>query len=318
MFPKLKNKAILAPMAGVTDVAFRALCKEFGAALTYTEFVSSVAITRGNTDTLKMLDIHKSEKPIGVQLFGSDVKEIVEAGNILQKRFDIIDVNCGCPAYKVIKTGAGSEMLRKPEKIAIFVEKLVKAIDKPITVKIRTGIDKKHVNALEVAKKVEGAGAAAITIHGRTQDQGYSGEADWELIKKVKETVNIPVIGNGDIFKPQDFKKRLEESGVDYIMIGRAAMNNPYLFKQIDDYMKKGKYENPDKKEIFYKYLELAKENNVNFQTIKRHSLSFTKGFVGGSELRMKMIKTNTVEEITDLYKTFKKPQRLIPTDEIH
>ncbi|MBU0472130.1 MAG: tRNA dihydrouridine synthase DusB [Nanoarchaeota archaeon] len=297
-FPKLKNKAILAPMAGVTDVAFRALARDYGAALTYTEFVSSAGIVRGNMETLRMLKVDSSEKPIGVQLFGSSTEEVVKAAILLENKFDVIDINCGCPAYKVIKTGAGSDMLRKPELIGELVGKVVSAVKKPVTVKLRLGTDSKNINALKVARIVEDAGASAITVHGRTARQGYSGNADWDIIRKVKESVNIPVIGNGDVFKPQDFKERLEESGVDYIMIGRAAMTNPYIFRQIIDYLDLGVYEWADKKEIFKAYIKKAENYNIDYQQVKNHALSFTKGLVGGKNLRTELVKCKTIEDV--------------------
>ncbi len=302
-FPKLTGKAVLSPMSGVTDVAFRALAKKYGAAVTYTEFVSSTSLVRGNKVSWKMVETDSSEKPVAVQLFGHNEEDVVEAARQLQDKFDIIDVNCGCPAWKVIKTGAGSEMLKQPEKIARFINKLSTSVNKPVTVKIRIGIDDDNVNAVEVAKLVEEAGAAAIAIHGRTQQQGYTGVADWDVIKKVKEAVNIPVIGNGDVFTPEQFKKRLEETGVDAIMIARGAIGNPYIFKQIDDYMKTGKYEKVSPIPLFFEYLELAKKYNIGFNAIKGHAIMFTKGIVGGSDLRQKLAACHTLEEIEDALK---------------
>ncbi len=297
-FPKLEGKAVLSPMAGVTDVAFRALCRKYGASLTYTEFVSSAAIVRGNKSSLNLLKTDSIEKPVAVQLFGNSVEEIVEAAKLVEKDFDIIDVNCGCPAWKVIKTGAGSALLNNPEKISKFINKLATAIKKPVTVKIRSGIDDKKINAVEVAKIAEDSGAAAITIHGRTQKQGYSGQADWNIIKKVKEAVNIPVIGNGDVFTPEVFKKRLEETNVDAIMIARGAMTNPFIFKQIKDYLTKGSYETPDKKQLFLEYLESAEKHNVEFSNIKNHAMQFTKGVDNGSKIRSELVKCKSVEEL--------------------
>lgn len=305
-FPKLKSKAVLSPMAGITDVAFRALGAKYGAGLTYTEFVSGTAIVRGNFKSLKMIETSPEEKPVAVQLFGNSVEDVCEAARQLEHKFDVIDINCGCPAWKVIKTGAGSELLKSPEKIESFVNKLVSAVNRPVTVKIRKGIDDENVNAVEVAKIVENAGASAIAIHGRTQKQGYTGVADWEIIKKVKEAVNIPVIGNGDVFTPEQFKEKLDYSGVDAIMIARGAIGNPYIFTQIDNYLKTGKYEKINPIPLFFEYLEFAEKYGIDFSSIKTHAMSFTKGIIGGAELRNKLSEAKTIEEITLVLKNFK------------
>jgi len=302
-FPKLKSPAILSPMSGVTDVAFRTLAKSYGAGLTYTEFVHSTALVHANANTLEMIRTDKSEKPVAVQLFGGNFDDIIEAAKFAEDKFDIIDINCGCPARKVIKTGAGSEMLKKPEQIGKLVGRLVDAVNKPVTVKIRKGINEKNVNAMEVAKLVEDNGAAAITVHGRTVEQGYSGDADWEIIKKVKEKINIPVIGNGDVDSPEIFKQRLDKSGVDYIMIARAAMGNPYIFKQINDYLKTGNYEEKDKIKQFSEYLKLAEKHNIQFPTIKEHAIKFTKGLVGSAKLRQKLVMCKDYETLKEMMK---------------
>ncbi|MFH1316193.1 MAG: tRNA dihydrouridine synthase DusB [Candidatus Woesearchaeota archaeon] len=302
-FPKLNSKAILAPMSGVTDVAFRALAKKYGAGLTYTEFVSSSALVRGSEQSYDMLCVDPSEKPKAVQLFGSSEKEIIQAARLVEKKFDIIDINCGCPAYKVINTGAGSAMLKKPELIGKLIKKLCSEVSNPITVKIRIGINENKINAVKVAKIAEKNGAAAIAVHGRTQDQGYSGEADWKIIKKVKESVKIPVIGNGDVNSPEIFKQRLDESGVDYIMIGRAAMGNPYIFKQINDYLKKGEYSNKDRLKQFKEYLVLTKKYKIRFKTIKQQAMWFTKGIVGGGKLRLGISQSRLLVEINKILK---------------
>lgn len=298
LFPKLESLAILSPMAGVTDVAFRALCKKYGAGLTYTEFVSGTAITRGYENSMKMLQVDPIENPVAIQLFGSSVDDVVEAAKLVENKFDIIDVNCGCPAWKVIKTGAGSEMLKKPDEIAKFIRKLVDNVNKPITVKIRAGIDKNNINAVKVAKLIEDAGASAIAIHGRTQQQGYSGKSDWNIIKEVKESVNIPVIGNGDVFTPEDFKEKLEFSNVDAIMIARGAIGNPFIFQQINDYLKKGYYERDNRLIHFNEYLELAGNYNIDFSDIKRHALSFTKTIEGGALFRVEITRSRDLTEL--------------------
>ncbi len=297
-FPKLKSKAILSPMAGVTDIAFRKLAKKYGAGLTYTEFVSSKGIIRGNDTTMKMIETDLEERPVGVQLFGNDVNDVVEAAKLVEKHFDIIDVNCGCPAWKVIKSGAGSAMLNDKNKIGEFIRKLTSSVNKPVTLKIRTGINDKKINAVEIAKEAENSGAAAIAVHGRTQEQGYSGKADWEVIAKVKKAVDIPVIGNGDIFSPEIFKQRLEESNVDYIMIARAAMSNPFIFKQINDYLKNGTYEKRNSIEQFKEFKVIAEKHNLSFNQIKAHAIRFTKGIEGGSKLRELLSKAINLEEI--------------------
>jgi len=300
-FPKIHGKAVLSPMSGVTDVAFRALAKKYGAALTYTEFVSSTSIVRGNKVAWKMIETDPTEKPAAVQLFGHNEQDVVSAAQQLQDKFDIIDVNCGCPARKVIKTGAGSEMLKQPDKIARFINKLATSVNKPVTVKIRIGIDDQNINAIQVAKIAENAGAAAIAIHGRTQQQGYSGTANWDVIKQVKETINIPVIGNGDVFTPEQFKEKLDYSGVDAIMIARGAIGRPFIFKQIQEYIKTGKYEEYNPIPLFFEYLELAQKYNLRVNDIKGHAIMFTKGIVGGSNLREALGKSTTIEEIKEV-----------------
>ena len=297
-FPHLTGKAILSPMAGVTDVAFRALCKKYGAGLTCTEFVNSTAINRRGRKTLEMLKTDPIENVRAVQLFGTDENEVVNAARFVEHDFDIIDINCGCPAWKVIRGGAGSALLETPQKIFELVKKLDAAVHNPITVKIRTGINEKEINAVEVARIVEKAGAAAIAIHGRTQQQGYSGKANWDIIKKVKQAVSIPVIGNGDVFTPEDFKEKLELSGVDYIMIARGAIGNPYIFTQINDYIRAGIYAEKDRIEQFFEYLQLAHKHSITFSQIKNQAVMFTKGVIGGAVLRQKLAQCKTEKEL--------------------
>jgi nifR3 family TIM-barrel protein len=287
-------------MAGVTDVAFRALCKRYGAGLTVTEFLSAAAIVRESERTKKMLVTDPSENPVAVQLFGSSEEEIVHAAQSIQKGFDIIDINCGCPAWKVVRSGAGSAMLEDENKIHSFVAKLVDATEVPITVKIRIGIDAKRINAAHIAKLVEEAGASAIAVHGRTQKQGYSGTADWNVIRDVKHAVSIPVIGNGDVFTPENFQERLD-TGVDYIMVARGAIGKPYIFQQINDYLAKGSYNKPtmnEQLEIFDEYLALAKKYDIPFAQVKIHAQSFTTGQVGAAAFRGKLVSIKSFEEL--------------------
>jgi len=294
-------------MAGVTDVAFRALCKKYGAAMTCTEFLHSTAINQRNKKTLEMLKTDKIENPKQIQLFGSSIEEVVQAAKFVEPRFDVIDINCGCPAWKVIKTGAGSELMKNPKQIAELIEQLNSAVKIPITIKIRKGIDDTHVNAIKVAKVAEKAGVAAIAVHGRTQKQGYSGKSDWGLIKKVKEALKIPVIGNGDVFTPEDFKEKLEFSKVDYILIARGAIGNPYIFKQISDYMKTGKYKTKDKLVQFDEYLKLAKKHKIGFSQIKSQSINFTKGIPKGAQLRQNLVMSRNLGELLKIIEDFKK-----------
>jgi len=280
-------------MAGINDIAFRALARKYGAGMTCTEFVSSIAVSRGIERVLA--GIGKSGSPESVQIFGKNPEDFVSAARILEKRFDVIDINCGCPVEKVMKQGAGSSLMKNPKMIGEIVEAVASQIKKPVTVKIRAGIDAKRINAVKAAKIAEKAGAAAVAVHGRTQEQGYSGKADWNIIKKVKKAVSVPVIGNGDVDSPETLKQRMDESGVDYVMIGRAAMPNPYIFRQINDYLKKGSYGSKPGLEQFREYLALAKKFSARFSSIKAHAMDFTKGVEGGARIREKITKCKSL-----------------------
>lgn len=306
-FPKLKSKVVLSPMAGVTDVAFRTLSRKYGAGLTYTEFVNSTGLVRGSEKAQFMIKTDPIEKPVACQLFGNSVDDVIEAARYIEDRFDIIDVNCGCPAWKVIKIGAGSEMLKKPEGIGTFINKLASSISKPVTLKIRSGITNRTVNAVKVAKVAEDAGAAAIAIHGRTQKQGYTGVADWDIIRQVKDAVNIPVIGNGDVFSPDVCKQRFDESGVDAIMIARGAIGKPFIFSQMNDYLKKGTYKEYDSIKIFEEYVKIAQKYDTPFALIKNHAMHFTKGLPGSTKLRQKITIAGSIQEIQDVLDSYGK-----------
>ena len=238
---ELENRYILGPMAGVTDLPFRLLCREQGAGLLCMEMISAKAIYYNNRNTESLLEIHPDERPVSLQLFGSDPKIMSEMAKRIEERpFAILDVNMGCPVPKVVKNGEGSALMKEPKLVYEIVNALVKAIEKPVTVKIRKGFDDEHVNAVEIAKIIEEAGASAVAVHGRTREQYYSGKADWDIIRQVKEAISIPVIGNGDVTSPQKAEELVRQTGCDGIMIARGAEGNPWIFSEMIAYEETG------------------------------------------------------------------------------
>lgn len=313
---EIKNRVVLAPMAGICNSSFRRIVKQMGAGLIYCEMVSDKAIFYNNKKTIEMLQMNEEERPIVQQIFGSDKESFIEAAKFIYKNMkpDIIDINMGCPVPKVaVRAQAGSALLKDPEKIKEIVSAVVKAVPIPVTVKIRSGWDKNSINAVEVARICEDAGASAICVHPRTRSQGYSGEADWNIIKKVKENVSIPVIGNGDVKDIYSAKRMLEETGCDAVMIGRATLGNPWLVKQIVEYLETNK--NPEriteveKINMCLKHLEYLKEikdEKVAVLEIRNHIAWYLKGLDGANEIKNKVYQTKKINDIILILNEYK------------
>lgn len=314
---ELKNNVVLAPMAGISNSAYRTIIKEMGAGLIVAEMVSDKAISYGSKKTIDMLYMTDFERPISQQIFGSDKETFVSAAKFIYENMhpDIIDINMGCPVPKVaLSSQAGSALLKDPDKVYEIVKAVVDAVPIPVTVKIRSGWDENSINAVSIAKIIESAGASAITVHPRTRKQGYSGHADWNIIKQVKMNVSIPVIGNGDITSCFDAKRMLDETGCDAIMIGRGVLGNPWLIKECIEYLDNGNLPNEvsvkEKVEMIKHHLDLlikTKPYKVALLEIRSHAAWYLKGLPNAKELKNEIFKTNTGEELINLLDNYLK-----------
>ena len=305
----LENNLILAPMAGVTDLPFRLLCKEQGAGLLCMEMGSAKAILYKNRNTHALLTIDPAENPVSLQLFGSEPDIMAQiAHQIEELPFDILDINMGCPVPKIVNNGEGSALMKNPLLAGEIIEKTVRAIKKPVTVKIRKGFDEEHVNAVEMAHIAQESGAAAVAVHGRTREQYYSGKADWDIIRKVKEAVSIPVIGNGDLTSAEAVIAMKEQTGCDGFMIGRGAQGNPWIFKQILHYFKTGEHlARPDLSEMSEMMLRHArmmiayKGEYTGMHEIRKHAAWYTSGYPNSARFRGQINEVETYEQLEEL-----------------
>ena len=303
---ELPNPLILAPMAGVTDLPFRFLCREQGAGMVCMEMVSAKAVSFHNKNTEKLMQTSPGEHPVSLQLFGSEPDITSEIAREIEERpFDILDLNMGCPVPKIVGNGEGSALMREPKLVEAIVSKTVRATKKPVTVKSRKGFDEDHVNAVEIAKIAEASGAAAVAVHGRTREQYYAGQADWDIIRQVKEAVKIPVIGNGDVDSPQKAKELLTETGCDGIMIGRAARGNPWIFHQILTYLETGELEEKPSmetvREMVLRHARMQVEYKGDYTGIRemrKHVSWYTTGYPHSARLRARI---NSVESLGEL-----------------
>lgn len=310
----LANPVILAPMAGVTDLPFRLLCRDQGAGLLCMEMVSAKAIYYNNKNTRDLMRIEPEERPVSLQLFGSDPYIMSEmAKRIEEQPFDILDINMGCPVPKVVNNGEGSALMKNPRLVGEIVSAMARSIKKPLTVKIRKGFDDTCVNAVEIAKIIQDSGASAVVVHGRTRQQYYSGKADWDIIRRVKEAVSIPVIGNGDVDSPEKAKAMIQQTGCDGIMVGRAAQGNPWIFHRIAHYLDTGeilpKPELDEVKRMLLRHAELQikyKGEYTGVREMRKHVAWYTAGYPHSARLRAQVNEMQTMEELMDLVKMWR------------
>ena len=309
---ELENNVILGPMAGVTDLPFRLLCREQGAGLVCMEMVSAKAVFYGNRNTKELLQVNPGERPVSLQLFGSDPEVLSDiAARLEEGPYDLFDLNMGCPVPKVVKNGEGSALMKDPKLVERILSSMVRALKKPVTVKIRKGFNDESVNAVEIARIAEGCGAAAVAVHGRTREQYYSGKADWEIIRQVKEAVSIPVIGNGDVDSPEAAKRMLAETGCDGVMVARGAKGNPWIFKRITEYLETGRIPpKPSREEVKAMMLRHG-EMMVEFKgeaaamrEMRKHVACYTAGWPHSAALRNDINAVETMEVLRELIET--------------
>lgn len=311
---ELPNRIILAPMAGVSDLPFRLLCHEQGAAMVCMEMISAKAIHYKNRNTEDLLKIHPDEGIVSLQLFGSEPKLMADIARSIEDRpFEILDINMGCPVPKIVNNHEGSALMKEPKLVYDIVKEISGAISKPVTVKFRRGFDENSVNAVEIAKICEQAGASAVAIHGRTREQYYSGKADWDIIRQAKEAVSIPVIGNGDVVDGESALKMLNETGCDAVMVGRAAEGNPFIFKKINAYLNNEEYIEPsleEWKETIIRHAKLQLEYKgeyIGIREMRKHLSWYLKGFEGACALRKKINEMTVMEELIEVVESLEK-----------